>query len=93
MKWDAHVYIGASNEYERKEEFIEKMMVCITRLNPTESAQLAKMLGGAKPDYRDVYIPSGTAAKDAIRMEPSDRNLERRRARAIKRLLFYCSSG
>ena len=126
MKWDAHVYLGASNEYERKEEFIEKMMVCITRLNPTDQiildcwmyekrnyvdralerlgieittksqgmvrrrldlakAKLAKMLGGAKPDYRDVYIPSGAAAKDAIRMEPSDRNLARRRARAIRR--------
>lgn len=48
-------------------------------------AKLAKMMGGAKPDYRDVYIPSGEAAKDAIKMEPGDRNLERRRARAIKR--------
>lgn len=48
-------------------------------------AKLAKMMGGAKPDYRDVYIPSGEAAKDAIKMEPVDRNLERRRARAIKR--------
>ena len=48
-------------------------------------AALAKMMGGAKPDYRDIYIPSGKEAKDAVKIEPVDRNLERRRARAIKR--------
>ena len=48
-------------------------------------AALAKMMGGAKPNYRDIYIPSGKEAKDAVKMEPVDRNLERRRARAIKR--------
>lgn len=48
-------------------------------------AALAKMMGGSKPDYRDIYIPSGKEAKDAVKLEPVDRNLERRRARAIKR--------
>jgi hypothetical protein len=43
------------------------------------------MMGGSKPDYRDIYIPSGKEAKDAVKLEPADRNLERRRARAIKR--------
>ena len=46
---------------------------------------LGRMMGGSKPNYRDVYIPSGEAAKDAIKMELGDRNLERRRARSIKR--------
>ena len=48
-------------------------------------AMLKKMMGGAKPDYRDIYLSSNKEAKDAVKMEPVDRNLERRRARAIKR--------
>lgn len=47
--------------------------------------RLAKMMGGAKPDYRDIYIPRGEAAKDAIKIEPVERNAARRRARAVKK--------
>jgi hypothetical protein len=47
--------------------------------------RLAKMLGGSKPDYRDIYIPRGEAAKDAIKIEPVERNVARRRARAVKK--------
>ena len=32
--------------------------------------RLFKMMGGAKPDYRDIYIPRGEAAKDAVKIEP-----------------------
>ena len=44
-------------------------------------------MGGAKPDYRDVYIPTGEFREDAVQVEEGDRNLERRRTRAIKREL------
>ena len=49
--------------------------------------RLAKMMGGAKPNYRDVYLPSGPEAKDAIRIEPVERNYARRKARAVKKEL------
>lgn len=49
--------------------------------------RLAKMMGGAKPNYRDIYVPSGAAAKDAIKMEPVERNYERRKKRAVKKEL------
>ena len=45
------------------------------------------MMGGAKPNYRDIYVPSGAAAKDAIKMEPVERNYERRKKRAVKKEL------
>lgn len=47
--------------------------------------RLFKMMGGAKPDYRDIYIPRGEAARDVIRVEPAERNTARRRARAVKK--------
>ena len=66
-------------------EITKQSQGMIRRRLDLAKTKLAKMMGGAKPDYRDVYIPSGEAAKDAVRMAPVDRNLERRRARAIKR--------
>lgn len=47
--------------------------------------RLFKMMGGAKPDYRDIYIPRGEAARDAIKIEPAERNTARRRSRAVKK--------
>ena len=47
--------------------------------------RLFKMMGGAKPDYRDIYIPRGEAARDAIKIEPVERNTARRRSRAVKK--------
>ena len=47
--------------------------------------RLFRMMGGAKPDYRDIYIPRGEAARDAIRIEPVERNAARRRSRAVRK--------
>lgn len=51
---------------------------------------LRDMMGGKRPNYRDIYIPAGNM-KDAdgmeaqyLEMERSDRNFERRRERAAK---------
>ena len=49
--------------------------------------RLAKMMGGTKPDYRDVYIPRGEFRHEAVEEVAVDRNLERRRSRAIKQTL------
>ena len=46
---------------------------------------LEKMMGGAKPDYRDIYMPSTKDMEGLAKLEPVDRNLQRRRARVLKR--------
>ena len=77
-------YVNKSLEMLGYEVTAKSQGMIRARLKRAQAA-LAKMMGGAKPDYRDIYIPSGKEAKDAVKIEPVDRNLERRRARAIKR--------
>ena len=77
-------YVNKSLELLGYEITTKSQGMIRARLKRAQAA-LAKMMGGSKPDYRDIYIPSGKEAKDAVKMEPVDRNLERRRARAIKR--------
>lgn len=50
-------------------------------------AMLNKMMGGAKPDYRDIYISSSKETVAAYIPGPVDRNLVRRRGRAVQREL------
>ena len=77
-------YVNKSLELLGYEITTKSQGMIRARLKRAQAA-LAKMMGGSKPDYRDIYIPSGKEAKDAVKLEPVDRNLERRRARAIKR--------
>ena len=50
-------------------------------------AMLNKMMGGAKPDYRDIYISSSKETVATNIPGPVDRNLVRRRGRAVQREL------
>ena len=50
-------------------------------------ALLNKMMGGEKPNYRDIYFPSSKDMEGLSNFEPIDRNLQRRRERVVKREL------
>ena len=81
---------GESNYVERVLHFLniesnsKSQQMVRTRCRRAK-LQLQQLMGGAKPDYRDVYIPTGEFRKDALKEAVGDRNLERRRDRAIKR--------
>ena len=79
-------YVERTLEHFGIESSTKSHQMVRTRCNRAKE-RLKKLMGGAKPDYRDVYIPTGEFREDAVQVEEGDRNLERRRTRAIKREL------
>lgn len=76
-------YVERVLEYRKIENNKQTQQMVRTRCHRALK-ELKKLMGGMKPNYRDIYVPSGEFRKAAVEAEPVDKNLERRRARAIR---------